>query len=137
MDGRGFYQHMRNLSDEELIEIVSFEKDSYVSEALDAAHKELVTRNLSPTKLSTIEHAVETRRDRDAQLASQPLSWPARIAFLILAGGSLPIMVFVALSLRTRGYRQKSSEAWKWMGLGIVLWIGLIILLAVLGSLSS
>jgi lipopolysaccharide export LptBFGC system permease protein LptF len=135
MDSRDFAQQMQRLSDEELTEIVSFgEKDGYLPEAVEAARKELVARNRSSTDVSTIAYSVETRRNRDEELASQPLSWPARVAFLILpvVGLSLPIMVFVALSLGTRGYRQKSSEAWKWMGLGITFWIGLIIFFVVI-----
>ena len=138
MGGRDFSQHMQNLSDEELVEITSFgEKDSYLPEAIEAARNELVARNLSPTDVPTIVYSVETRRNRELELASQPLSWPARVTFFILpvVTYSWLIMVFVALSLGTRGYRRKSSEAWKWMGLGIVFWIGLIIILfAVLGS---
>ena len=129
MDSRDFTQQMLRLSDEELTEIASFgEKDGYVPEAVEAARKELVARNLSSSDATTVAYSVETRRNREVELASQPLSWPARVAFLILpvVGVSFPIMVFVALSLRTRGYRQKSSEAWKWMGLGVALWIGLL-----------
>src|SRR5262249_12619761 len=131
---RDFTRRMQRLSDEELSEIVRFgEKDGYLPEAMEAARKELVARNLSPMDAS-IAYSVETRRDREAELASQPLSWPGLAAFLILpvVGVGWPIMALIAWSLGTRGYRQKSSEAWKWMGLGIVFWIGLIILLAVL-----
>jgi len=130
MDSRDFTQQMQRLSDEELTEIASFgEKDGYLPEAVETARKELVARNLSSTDVSTIAYSVETKRNEELELARQPLSWPARVAFLILPSVSLslPIMVFVALSLRTRGYRQKSSEAWKWMGLGVALWIGLLI----------
>jgi hypothetical protein len=124
---------MQRLSDEELTEIASFgEKDGYLPEAVEAAHKELVARNLSPTNVSTIAYSVETKRNREVELASQPLSWPARVAFFFFFLIGWPIMVFVALSLGTRGYRQKSSEAWKCMGLGIAFWIGLIIFFVVL-----
>ena len=133
MDNRDFTQQMQRLSDEELTEIVSFgEKDGYLPEAVEAARKELVARKLSSTDVSTIAYSVETRRKREVELASQPLSWPARVAFFILPVFSWPIMVFIALSLGTRGYRQKSSEAWKCIGLGTALWIGLIIFLLVL-----
>ena len=132
MDSRDFTQRMQRLGDEELTEIVSFgEKDGYLPEAVEAARKELVARNLSETDVSRIGYSVETKRNREEELASQPLSWPARVAFFILpvVSFSLPIMVFAALSLRTRGYRQKSSDAWKCIGLGIALWVGLIIFL--------
>ena len=140
MDSRDFTQQMRRLSDEELTEMIGFgEKDGYLPEAVEAARKELVARNLNSTDVSAIAYSVEAKRNQELELATQPLSWPARVAFLILPAVSLslPIMVFVALSLRTRGYRQKSSEAWKWMGLCIALWIGLIILFVVfqLGSI--
>ena len=132
MDSRDYTRRMQRLSDEELTEIVSFgEKDGYLPEAVEAARKELVARNLSETDASRIGYSVETGRNREEELASQPLSWPARVAFFILpvVSFSLPIMVFAALSLRTRGYRQKSSDAWKCIGLGIALWVGLIIFL--------
>src|SRR5262245_47028118 len=135
MDGRNFTQQMQKLSDEELVEIVSFgEKDSYLPDAIEAARKELVARNLSSAAVSTIVDSLGIRRNRDAQLASQPLSWPARAAFFILPIGTLPIMllIVVAWSLRLKGYKRKSSEAWKWMGLGIAFWIGLVILIFVL-----
>jgi len=135
MDSRDFTRRMQRLSDEELTEIVSFgEKDGYLPEAVEAARKEVVARNLSPTDVSTIAYSVETRRNREVELASQPLSWPGRAAFFMLpvVGVGLPIMALIAWSLGTRGYRQKSSEAWKLMGLGIAFWIGLIIFLVVL-----
>jgi hypothetical protein len=137
MDSRDFTQRMQRLSDEELTEIVSFgERDGYLPEAVEAARKELVARNLSPTDVSTIAYSVETRWTREAELASEPFSWPGQVAFFVLGIVSWPIMMFVAWSLRTRGYRQKSSEAWKCMGLGIASWIGLIIFLFVLQQLG-
>ena len=106
----------------------SVKRTAILPKAVEAARKELVARNLNSTDVSTIAYSVETKRNQELEFARQPLSWPARVSFLIrpVVSLSLPIMVFVALSLRTRGYRQKSSEAWKWMGLGITLWIGLI-----------
>jgi hypothetical protein len=119
------------MSDEELAEIVSFgEKDGYLPAAVEAARKALVDRNPSSAAISTIAHSVGTKRGRDAELANQPLSWPARVAFFVLPGGILPIIVLmiVASTLGSRGYQRKSSEAWKWMGLGVAFWVGLIIL---------
>ena len=65
MDSRDFTQRMQRLSDEELTEIVSFgEKDGYLPEAVEAARKELVARNLSETDVSKIGYSVETTRNR-------------------------------------------------------------------------
>ena len=133
MDSRDFTQQMQRLSDEELTEIASFgEKDGYLPEAVEAARKELVARNLNTMDVSTIAFSVETRRNREVELASQPLSLPGRAAFFMfpVIGFGLPIMALVAWSLEARGYRQKSSEAWICMGLGIAHWIGLIIIFA-------
>jgi hypothetical protein len=130
MDSRRFTQTMQRFSDDELVEIASFgEKDGYLPQAVVAARNELAARNLSPTDSSTVVDCVETRRTRAAELASQPLSWPARIAFFILPIFGWPILAFVAWSLGTRGYRQKSSDAWKWMGLGIAFCVALIVVL--------
>ncbi len=95
------------------------------------ARNEPASRNLSSTELATVAGSIEATRLRKAELASQPLSWPARMAFFILPVVGWPIMAFIALSLATRGYWQKSSEAWKWMGFGIAFWIGSIIVLVV------
>ncbi len=133
MDSRRFTQTMERLSDDELTEIASLcETDGHLPEAVAAARNELVARNLSSTDLSAMANFVETRRNLEAELASQPLSWPARIAFFILPVFSWPILVFVAWFLAAKGYRQKSSDAWAWMGLGLASWIGLIVVLVVL-----
>jgi len=133
MDSRRFTQTMQSFSDNELAEIASFgETGGYLPEAVAAARNELVARNLSSTDLSAIADSVQTSRIREAELASQPLSWAARVAFFLLPVFGWPILAFVAWCLGTRGYRQKSSEAWTWMGLGLASWIGLIVVLVVL-----
>src|SRR5579871_4508474 len=130
MDTRRFTQTMQRFSDNELAEIASFgETDGYLPQAVVAARNELAARNLGSTDLSSKADSVETRRNREVELANQSLSWPARVAFFIVPIFSWPILAFIAWSLETRGYRQKSSDAWKWMGLGIAFWIGLIIAL--------
>ncbi len=132
MDSHRFTQTMQRFSDDELAQIASFgETDGYLPQAVAAARNELAARNLSSTDLSTIADCVQTQRNREVELANQPLSWSARVAFFILPVFGWPILAFVSWSLGTRGYRQKSSDAWKWMGLGIVFWIGLIVVLVV------
>jgi len=75
MDDRDFTQQMQRLSDEELTEIANFgEKDGYLPAAVEAARKELIARNLSSTEVSTIARSISTRRNREIELASQPLS---------------------------------------------------------------
>ena len=121
---------MQRFSDGELVEIASFgEKDGYLPQAVLAARNELAARNPSPPNSSTIVDCVKTTRNRAAELVNQPLSWPARVAFFILPIFGWPILAFVAWSLGTRGYRRMSSDAWKWMGLGIAFCIALIVVL--------
>jgi len=135
MEGQDFTRRMQTLIDEQLVEIVDFgEADGYLPEAVAAARTELAARNLSAAAMSATVHSVETRRKRDAQLAIQPLSWPARIAFFILPFGTWSIMLFVfaAWSLQVNGYKRKSADAWRWMGLGVLFWIGLIALVLLL-----
>jgi len=133
MDNRNFIQKVQQFSDEELAEITGFnERDGYLPETVVTVRDQLITANPSLMELITKADSVETKRIRAVELASQPLSWPARVAFFILPVVGWPIMVFVAWFLGTRGYRQKSSEAWKWMGLGMPFWIGLVVVLFVL-----
>ena len=133
MDSYNFIEKMQRLSNQELAEIARFgERDGYLPDVVLAARNELASRNLTSTELATVADSIETTRLRNMELASQPLSWPARMAFFILPVVGWPVMAFIALSFATRGYWQKSSEAGKWMGLGIVFWIGLVVILVVL-----
>jgi hypothetical protein len=130
MDSQDFTARMQAQSDEELGEIVIFgERDGFLPSAIAAARKELIARNLSPTFIREIAESIKTKRDKDTELAGRPLSWPARIAFLVFSISLVPIIVAVALQIK--GYKQKSSDAWKWMGLGVAFWVGLYILTAV------
>jgi hypothetical protein len=106
MDSQDFTSRMQALSDEELGEIVSFgERDGFLPSAVAAARKELITRNLSPTSIREIAVSIKTKRDKDTELASRPLSWPGRIAFSICSISLVPIIVAVALQIK--GYKQK------------------------------
>jgi hypothetical protein len=127
MDSQDFTTRMQTLTDEELGEILTFgERDGFVPSAIEAARKELVARNLSPASVSTLAASIKTTREQESDLAGQPLSWPARIAFLFSSIGIVPILF--ALSFESKGYKQKSSDAWKWMGLGVLFWVGLSVL---------
>jgi hypothetical protein len=127
MASQDFTARMRALTDEELGEIVVFgEREGFLPSAIEAARKQLLARNLAPASVSTIAVSIKTKRDKESELASQPLSWPARIAFLFFSIGIFPI--FFASAFESKGYKRKSSDAWKWMALGIAFWVGLIVL---------
>jgi hypothetical protein len=75
--------------------------------------------------MAAIAQVVGTKRSKEAELASQPLSWQGRIAFFVLSISLLP--VFFASGLESKGYKRKSSEAWSWMCLGAIFWMGVFL----------
>ncbi len=136
MDNRDFTEAMQERSNEELYEIVNFAEDEdFVPGAIVVAEKEFAARNLSPTDLSAIAESVKAKRE----LANRPLSRPSRIAFFILPTGILTILILViiAMSLNSRGYSRKSSEAWLWMGRGIAFWVCLFIFFVILSLIAG
>lgn len=135
MDSRDFTKAMTERSDEELYEIVHFgSEDGFVPDAIKAAKNDFNQRNLDSEQEVEIAHAIENKHQQKKLLAEKPLSWPARIAFFILPLGFLPIFILaiVAASLESKGYGRKSSEAYRWMGVGVAFWIGLGIALFIL-----
>jgi hypothetical protein len=75
---------MQRLSDKALVEIVTFgEKDGYLPATVAAARKELIARDASPWTVAAIAQLLETKRNRQAKLARQPLSWSSRLTFLV------------------------------------------------------
>jgi hypothetical protein len=126
MDKENFADQMSDRSDEELYEIAYFgSEDGFVSQAVQAAKQELDQRGLDNDKLEQLTKSAETKRKQQKELAEKHLSWPARIAFFILPLGLIPIVILIviAASLESRGYTRKSSEAYKWMCTGFIVWL--------------
>lgn len=135
MSQESYATQMRDLGNEELYEIVQFgQEDEFVPEAVLAAKKEFDRRHLSSEQHAELAQSIQEKRQQKKKLAGKRLSWPARIAFFVFPLGFLPIviLVIVAMFLESKGYSRKSSEAYKWMGVGVVFWIGLGVVFFVL-----
>jgi hypothetical protein len=127
---------MREVSDEELYEIVKFgSEDDFIFDAIAAAKNEFERRNLSSEKQSEIAQIIQNKREQERIMSEKPLSWPGRIAFFIISSGLITIIILsiIAGRLESRGYSRKSSEAYKWMGAGVIFWIGLGVILYLFG----
>jgi hypothetical protein len=66
---------------------------------------------------------------------TQRLSWPSRIVFLVSSIYFFPTLLAAALEIK--GYKRKSEEAWIWMGLGAIFWMGLLVLISLLQHFSK
>jgi hypothetical protein len=111
MADRDFSQQMQRLNDATLVEIVTYgETDGYLAAAVTAARNELMARDAGPWAIAAIADHLRTKRSQEAELASRPLSLPARIAFFVSPIGFFPILF--AAALEVKGYTRKSSEAW-------------------------
>lgn len=121
----GFEERMLKFSDEELYNVLANEKD-YVPEAIDAAKRELQSRNLSPERKMEIEKITEESANVVEEKTNKPLACWIRILMLLF-----PIripQVIVAESYRILGYKRRVKECWIWMGYGIIFYIVIILL---------
>jgi len=50
-----FSETMSNRTDEELIKIVTVDRNDYQTEAVEAAEKEIKTRNIDATKIESVK----------------------------------------------------------------------------------
>jgi hypothetical protein len=125
---------MREMTDEELYEMLYHDKN-YVPEAILAAKHELETRNLTPERSAEIEDILKQQDEKNAVLASIPLQWAIRILMLIFSFGI--IQAIFGESHRNRGYQRKYRECWTWMKYGLFFWVSLTILLFLIALITD
>ncbi|MFT4026088.1 MAG: hypothetical protein QM676_04720 [Novosphingobium sp.] len=129
-----FRARMTTMRDEDLIRIMQFGDDEgYETSAIEAARAEIDNRGIAISDISEVIKDENNLRGMDEVKHLVPLSWGGRIAFAILA--PLTFTMLGAVVLGTRGYAQKSREAWLSILAGYGLWVGIPMILFVLGDL--
>lgn len=127
MTASEFSKVMENKSDSELLEIVTKLKDDYQPEAVIAAEKEVESRNLSSEQIEQAEIEIKEKEVENLEKANEPLGVGQKILFLLFFWGVIPWAM--AGTFKTNGYSRKYKDAWRYMKIGIGIFIGIPLLL--------
>lgn len=120
-----FTQTMQNETDENLIKIVTIDRDNYQPPAVIAAEAELKKRNIGKEIFEGIKKEHEETRKIEIEKASMPLDNTTKIvAFFIPIGYR-----FLARPLRRDGYEQKAADLVKWSLFGMAFYFLVIVIL--------
>lgn len=126
---------MRRLQDEDLVQIANSEDaDGFESDAIAAARAELQRRGLGEEAVGALHAQGEQRAAHEEAQKDAPLSWPARIAFMLF--GFTLIGLFFAVAQRHLGYPRKSADAFRWTLFGLGFWALVAVLFAVTDAIS-
>lgn len=124
-----FTKVMSERSDEQLIEIVTRQRNDYQPQALEAAEKELERRNLSTEILRGADQRIAQKNEAVAEKANKPLGpVPKALAFLFPG-----FIFFLAMLLfKADGYDRRSRELGRWTLYGVGFYLALIALIKIL-----
>lgn len=123
-----FTSEMARRTDEELIQIVTIDREKYLPDALAAANDEFRKRNLEEEKVNQISNVISRKRDYENKKASEPLDTALKIAAFLL-----PMILMFILSgyFKMNGYDKKANELARWTFYGFGLYIIIMILVVV------
>lgn len=120
-----FKTEMTKRTDEELIKLLTADKENYLPEALAAAVEEFEQRNLSPEKLSSITKEVTRKKEIEDKKMNEPLDVGIKVITFLL-----PLILTLVLSgyYKSGGYDRKARELVKWTMYGFGFYLGIILL---------
>lgn len=121
-----FKIEMAKRTDEELIQVLTVDRDSYLPEALAAANEEFEKRNLPAEKISSITEVLLQKKEIDTQRANEPLDVAIKVVTFIF-----PLIVTLILSAfyKSGGYDRKGRELAAWTLYGFIFYAVLVTIL--------
>ena len=124
-----FAKTMQEISDTELIKILTTERDNYQKEAIDAAELEFNKRNLTTTQ---IENA-KTYNEKEYQIQLAKSKMPLDLHWKILTA-IIPGVIQLILSglFKSEGYDRKAHDLTKWTLIGFGIYICITIVISLL-----
>ena len=120
---RDFSTVMKQKSSSELLEIVTKLKDEYQPEAVEAAQMELDSRDLTNEQQEEAESQIADRTSANLDMQSEPLGAGQKLLFFIFFWGVIPWAM--AGTFKNNGYLRKYKDAWRFMGLGALVFVGI------------
>lgn len=130
--GNQYDDVMTELSNAELLEIVTKLRNEYEPDAILAAENELTRRNLSTDEVRQTESIIEDKYEEIVQKANAPLQDHWKVLTLLLPGF---INLMIARSLKNDGYDRKYQEARRWTLYGCGFYIGLAVVLSLVSAI--
>ena len=123
-----FKIEMAKRTNEELIQILTIEKDNYLPDALSAANTEFEKRNLQNEKINSIVKELSKKKELDDIKSNEPLDSGIKAATFLF-----PVIITMFLSgyYKAEGYNRKAKDLVVWTLYGFCFYI-IIILIAVL-----
>ncbi len=110
-----FAGEMQKLSDEDLIKVLTANKEDYQPKAIDAATEEFKKRNLPSGYIDNIAKNLQVERMEENRKANEPLDLILKVATFFF-----PFVVTFLLSgyYKVNGYDLKANQLSKWTILG-------------------
>ncbi|WP_372647947.1 hypothetical protein [Draconibacterium sp.] len=130
-----FRNVMAQKSDSDLLEIVTKLKDDYQPEAVVAAQNEIEKRNLTGAQIEQTNLEIEEKEKKNHKREDEPLSAGQKMLFLIFFWGIIPWAM--AGTFKADGYTKKYKDAWKFMKIGMGIFIGIPLLLILIFQFLS
>lgn len=107
---QNFDESMSNRTDEELIKIVTVDKNDYQTEAVLAAERELTTRNIDSEKIETIKIEIEERKTKDNEFESSIVSSWTRLVHTVVDFFGFLIIAFILSSILELFYNPTDKQ---------------------------
>ncbi len=128
-----FTEIMNEKADYELLEIVTKLKDDYQLEAVEAAKKELESRNLDNTEKKKAQSQLERKGQINDNIKQKPLEVGYKILFFFFGWGVIPWLI--ASTYKVKGFDKKYKDAWRFIIYGVLTYFVLTVLTIMLFSL--
>ena len=116
-----FSESMSNRTDEELIKIVTVDRNDYQTEAVEAAEKELKTRNIDATKIESVKQDIEEKETKDKEFESSIVSSWTRIIHTVVDFFGFLILAFILSSILQLFYSPSDEQTIRLVGYGLLL----------------
>lgn len=128
-----FENEMKKRTDQELIQIITIDRNDYLPEALTAAEAELKIRNLNQELVGHVTRELTIKKERVDKKANEALDPVYKILTFLF-----PMIFTFVLSgfYKANGYDKKANELARWTLYGYYLYIALIVLYAFFNAAS-
>jgi hypothetical protein len=128
-----FTSSMVQLSDSELLKVVTIARNDYQPEAIEAAEIELKNRNLSVQKTEEVIKENEALEQIKIDKANKELGITLKVLSFIFPG---IIQVLFSRVFKADGYDRKARELLKWTFYGFGFYLGIVILIIILSRIA-
>ncbi len=128
-----FTSSMVQLSDSELLKVVTIARNDYQPEAIEAAEIELKNRNLSVQKTEEVIKENEALEQIKMEKANKELGATLKVLSFIFPG---IIQILFSRVFKADGYDRKARELIKWTFYGFGFYLGIVILIVILSRIA-